>query len=193
MRNMIPTAKRWVEAVNLAATKVCAGMRRLQWLPSCRWNANGVRRTHPDHVVPFSTPSRHLDNGSINNQSATIIGRANRPNRSRQKHGTTAGWLVDGDSCQQRVQFYVSAYEHSGLTGRGAARSAARKGEQSPNVIQKILISDKRTKYNRILCGSGSRVLAPDVSANNVPLPLSRSLSTLSVSNTWHYYRSFAV
>lgn len=27
---------------------------------------------------------------------------------SRQKHRTTAGWLADGDSCQQRVQFYVS-------------------------------------------------------------------------------------
>ncbi|KYQ52941.1 hypothetical protein ALC60_07667 [Trachymyrmex zeteki] len=147
MRNAIPTVKRWVEAVNLAVTKVA------QACPACSGcqavaETRTVSVAHPDHVYHFRLPAsistsselgltarsfipRNVkqrvsdfqtqrinvpsipvridthDSGSINNQSVTIM-LGESAESSRQKHRTTAGWLADGDSCQQRVQFYVS-------------------------------------------------------------------------------------
>ncbi|KYN03766.1 hypothetical protein ALC62_05463 [Cyphomyrmex costatus] len=122
MRNAIPTVKRWVEAVNSAVTKVA------QACPAC----SGCQAVAETRTVASISTSSELgltarsfiprnrtnvpsipvridarDSGSINNQSVTIMP-GESAESSRQKHGTTAGWLADGDSCQQRVQFYVS-------------------------------------------------------------------------------------
>ncbi|EGI60507.1 hypothetical protein G5I_11333 [Acromyrmex echinatior] len=133
MRNAIRTVKRWVEAVNLAVTKVAQACSGCQAVAETRT----VSVAHPDHVyhsrlpasistsselgltarsfIPrngINVPSIPVridthDSGSINNQSVTIMP-GESVESSRQKHRTTAGWLADGDSCQQRVQFYVS-------------------------------------------------------------------------------------